>query len=625
MKFFTRVAALSILAPALVALSHTPAHATIASAFDGALTCTVDAGGVRTCAGVVDVPDAQATILDPGTVPIDVNLFFPPAPSGAPDGPWPIIGQFHGWGGSKLGRSSANQFLDQGYAYFSISDRGWGMSCGGMDPKRLDPTSGCRNGYNHLLDSRYEVRDVQHLLGLLVDDGLIDPGAIGVLGGSYGGGMSMALAALKDRVMPVDYEVGGTLLPWTSPDGTPMSIAAAAPDIPWTDLAYSLLPNGRTLDYVADAPYLGPEGTNPLGVMKQSFVSGLYGTGLATSNYAPAGTDEDADLQRWYALVSAGEPYDGNPQADDIIDEFTTHHSSYYIDDSVEPAPLHISNGFTDDLFPVDEAVRFYNKTIAAWPNAKLYLYFSDHGHQRGQNKAADAAKRAASINAWFAYFLKGEGPEPTNGVSVLTQTCGADSEGPFTAASWADLPKSEIVFSGGETAALISPQAGSPQVSQAYDPIAGGGACATASGADQPGLASYRLPAAPADGYTLVGSPTIIADILNPNPQSQLAYRLVDVAPDGNGTLVARGLYRPDSGTAATRAVFQMHPNAYVFEEGHVAKLELMPNDAPYGRVSNGQGPITIANLELRLPILEPAGTAGSTAPAPKVLPPGR
>ena len=36
-----------------------------------------------------------------------------------------------------------------------------------------------------------------------------------------------------------------------------MSLAAAAPEVPWTDLAYSLTPNGSTLDYVADAPYSG--------------------------------------------------------------------------------------------------------------------------------------------------------------------------------------------------------------------------------------------------------------------------------------------------------------------------------------------------------------------------------
>ena len=48
-----------------------------------------------------------------------------------------------------------------------------------------------------------------------------------------------------------------SIVPWTSPDGKPMQIAAAAPNIPWTDLAYSLAPNGSTLDYVKDAPYRG--------------------------------------------------------------------------------------------------------------------------------------------------------------------------------------------------------------------------------------------------------------------------------------------------------------------------------------------------------------------------------
>ena len=55
-----------------------------------------------------------------------------------------------------------------------------------------------------------------------------------------------------------------------------MQIAATAPNIPWTDLAYSLAPNGSTLDYVADAPYRGR-----IGVEKQSYVNGLYVSGLA--------------------------------------------------------------------------------------------------------------------------------------------------------------------------------------------------------------------------------------------------------------------------------------------------------------------------------------------------------
>ncbi len=54
------------------------------------------------------------------------------------------------------------------------------------------------------MDTRYEVRDAQELAGLLADEGRTSFTQIGAIGGSYGGGMSMALAALKDRKMLPD-------------------------------------------------------------------------------------------------------------------------------------------------------------------------------------------------------------------------------------------------------------------------------------------------------------------------------------------------------------------------------------------------------------------------------------
>ena len=48
----------------------------------------------------------------------------------------------------------------------------------------------------------------------------------------------------------------GSQMGFDDAGGKAMQIAAAQPDIPWTDLAYALTPNGHTLDYVTDAPYL---------------------------------------------------------------------------------------------------------------------------------------------------------------------------------------------------------------------------------------------------------------------------------------------------------------------------------------------------------------------------------
>jgi hypothetical protein len=409
----------------------------------------------------------------------------------------------------------------------------------------------------------------------------------------------------------------GSLVPWTSPNGTPMQIAVAVPEIPWTDLAYSLTPNGRNLDYVADNTYRGPDGKYPIGVAKQSFIAGLYGIGQATSNYSPPGTDPDADLTTWYAGINAGEPYEANPvvDANDLIDEITTHHSSYYIPrNGTAPAPLLISNGWTDDLFPPDEAIRFYNRTRTEFPGNDISLYFLDYGHQRGQNKDADTERLDAVQETWFDHYLKGAGPKPDQGVTALTQTCPdtAASAGPFSAPTWDELSPGEIRFSD-TSAKTIAPAAPNEESNQAFDPIAGPGACASTDATDQPGTATYRLPKRE---FTLAGSPTVIADIGSSSPTSQIAARLLDVAPDGSETLVDRALYRPE---AEGRQVFQLHPNAWKFEDSHVAKLELLGNDAPYGRASNGQGPVDVSNLELRLPTLEKFGE-----PAPSIIPEG-
>ena len=62
--------------------------------------------------------------------PIDVSVAFPPA-SGS-DNNYPVVGIYHGYGGTKIRPSSltAQRWLAQGYAVFSITDRGFGESCG---------------------------------------------------------------------------------------------------------------------------------------------------------------------------------------------------------------------------------------------------------------------------------------------------------------------------------------------------------------------------------------------------------------------------------------------------------------------------------------------------------------
>ena len=601
-----------------------------ASVFDGTIACTTqgpgDYEGQTWCGTGAHNQNAnvRSTVESFDGVPIDVNVAFPDeGDHGA--APYPLVYIFHGYGGGKINFTGMDRWLDRGYAVFSQTNRGFHESCGTATSKAADPDC-VTKGFVRLDDTRYEVRDAQLFAGMLVDENLIQPTKIAATGGSYGGGMSMALAALKNRVMLEN----GTYQPWTSPDGTPMSIAVATPNIPWTDLAYSLVPNGSNIDYLEDASYYGR-----FGVMKQSYVNGLYLSGLgAPGYYTPAGAQPSADLAGWKAFMDAGEPYDGQPAAEQMLDEVTTNHSSYYIDHSQAPAPLLISSGFTDDLFPANEATRFYNRTRAEYPANPIGLFFGSFGHMRGQNGSEVTNALRTLENTWVDFYLAGQGTQPASDVTTFTQVCpNADPDGgPFTTTNWVNQSPGEIVLKDA-AAQTVTPTGGDRAVGAAFNPAPSGTACAAAAGAPEPGIANYETAAAPAGGYTVMGSPTVIAEITQAGNDSQLSARLVDVSPDGSSKiLVNRGVWRPaNSGFQ----VFQLNPNGWHVAEGHKLRLEILPFDggkrrpgssllSNFSRPSNNQQPATIENLELRIPVREqPGALAGLvTAPEKRVMP---
>ena len=117
----------------------------------------------------------------------------------------------------------------------------------------------------------------------------------------------------------------------------------------------------------------------------------------------------------------------------------------------VRPAPILISNGWTDDLFPVDEALRYANKVFDKYPRAPLAQLHFDYGHPRGQNKSADAARLSTRMRQWFDHYVKGQGGvKVLRGVEALTQTCPTTrpSRGPYRATTWDGLSRGEVRYS---------------------------------------------------------------------------------------------------------------------------------------------------------------------------------
>jgi fermentation-respiration switch protein FrsA (DUF1100 family) len=567
--------------------------------------CSTQADGTRFCPTSEGGPgETLDGVPSFDGVPLDVDVTLPPSGVRAP---YPTIVMLHGYGGEKTDFESSDPagdgsttfhynndwFARRGYAVLNYTARGFGHSCGG-GPSGYH-AGPCGQGYIRLADTRYEARDTQYLLGLLVDEGISKPHAIGSTGISYGGGQSLELAYLRDRIRRPD----GTFAPWTSPAGKSLSIAAAWPRWPWSDLVDSLLPNGRFLDTEVAPP---GQSLEPVGIPIASYVSGLYALGKSSGYYcgdAPASfpcTNPDADLNTDFALVNAGEP--PSSMAEERLAEVYAHHQAYGLPGV--PAPLLIENGWTDDLFPPEQAIRIYNQASGSSP---VSLQLGDLGHSRGSNKTTVNRAFNEGGTAFFDHYLRGARGGPAAGsVTAYTQTCPASEPdgGPYTAPSYSRLHSGAVSF--GSAATQLVAAAGDPTTSAQFDPIGGtSDACKSISSSPALGTATYSHDAG--SGFTMLGLPTVTATIQTLGDFGELDSMLFDVAPDASERLVTRGAYRLTDNQSGP-VTFQLHGNGYEFAPGHTAKLVLLGSDGPYLRPSNDLGfSVQVSNLTVSLP----------------------
>ena len=605
-------------------------------------------------------------------ITLDVDITLPASaasvlypddpPRGAPASGNPVIVFMHGccggnktsWeansidGTNELWHHSNAWFAARGYVVVNYTARGFRNS-----------TDRGSTGSTQLDSRRYEINDYQYLVGLLSDLDreraaadepplfMINPRKVGAVGGSYGGGF--AWLALTDPT-------------WTSPlHNTGLKLGAVVTKYGWTDLVESLVPSGHYLDRdLSGKTSIAPTdpgkalSRDPIGVMKQSIVSGLYGTGNAPQGNHTTFPDYVHDV---YARLQAGEPYDGDPNIERIADMFLTDRSAYFQNSYWNrvgkglKVPVYAAATWTDPLFPTMETVRFYNKLKKVNPQYPITMNLGDYQHFT-HNKPKEWGDvcgkdlhvctvddyRTASgkirvnrpkdrrhvginsrMNRFLDFHLRGKGKRPRSDVTSTTQICPSnatkkyklDEPGiEYRAPSWRALTGGKpfrLGWGGGGAATTTTSTAAVDAHSQESDPVARqtqGNKCYTTSSTN-PGPGVVQLTSnALKEPFTMAGLPLMKLKYETTATDYWIAARLFDQDADGAMTLVTRGVCRVNT-TASDRTceVFNLFGNSWKFNEGHKVVVELSQADQPFLRRNNVPSTITYPDVQITIP----------------------
>ena len=554
--------------------------------------------------------------------PLDVDVSIPATATG----PLKLMVMLHGWGGQKtdfesttLAGNGTNTyhwnnawFASNGWAVLNYTARGFHGSCGKENGLPVYLTqSGCsgKASWTHLSDRRWEVRDTQYLAGKLVDAGVARDSDIVSTGDSYGGGQSWLLAMSQNQVM----DASGTLSSWTSPNGTALSLKAAVPQFTWTDLLEALTDNGTGSDGFWGASADGNH-ISPIGVEKQSYVDGLFALGGETAQYALPQVDPTADLVSWFAGLTAGEPYEVNPQVANAVTQVTQFRSPYYmpVPSAANAVPVLNVQGFTDPLFPAIQNTQMVNRLLAANSSYPVWSIFGDLGHSYASNPTSLWSSVNGDANTWLSTVMAGGTPTLAKD-TITTATCVAGQTAvTSSASSFGTLASSTLSFSS-PIQQETSSATGAGAQGIVADPILNGGLPGTTGGCrsmtffSDPGVATwfFQMPS-PTSTYTLMGAPIAGVDVTLGGANAELAMRLWDYDPAGNTqTLITRNVTRLAGLPGSTVHLnSELWATAWQVLPGHQLRLDMTQVDTPTWRPDNLPSALILQNITLTTPI---------------------
>lgn len=671
----------------------------------GALATTVPAeydGDGFTGLPAKKLPTTVAGADATGNIALDVDITWPNSPP-LPNG-YPLLFFMHGCcSGNKTSWESGNKaaagvlaaggekwhynnawFATRGYVVVNYTARGFATN-GPNGPNRAGST-----GETQIDSRRFEINDFQSLAcQIYANQSLwnaatgqaikINPAAVVVTGGSYGGGFSWM--ALTDPVWTCNAETGAA--------GQQMKLAAAAPRYGWTDLVYSLVPTGRHSSLPTALPATdGCDSGNrkpdksacdnplPLGMPKQSINAGLYATGLTGANFPTA-------IHEAQACLSGVYPGESNPACAGTIantlPEFLADRSAYYQQQwfdqmAANPAyriPIFSAATLTDPLFPPSEHRRMHNRILSLVPDYPLQAYFGDFQHFV-QNKAKEWGDLCGAdhhvcanddfagnfnvdpatlvrtgittrLNRFIDHYARPAANAlqgaPARDVTAALQVCpqkGATAEedaepgATYVAASFEALATGALLLDSGASPATLTAASNNPPTTSSAgggthaDPIATSqmaNKCPTRAASDPApaGVAVYTSAALGSDVVMLgAGALAVTFTSSDTTGSVQLNARLYELLPDGSAVMADRGFRRLSSAEVTAGTVsFELFGNAWKFSQGNRIRLELTQDDSPYLKASSPPSGMTLTRASLNLPIrASSAGGGGGGIP---------
>lgn len=623
-------------------------------------------GGQQICSG--EVPSFDGAKLD-----VDLTL-----PANGGDGTHgdgarsdrtrhPLIVMLHGFGNNKHEWESltnagdnadkfdwnSHWFAAHGYYVLTYTARGFQDkgTTGTYQPNTPsgalfgseDPSS--PNGTIHVKSRDYEIKDTQWLAALVAAAyPNVDTNRVAVTGGSYGGGESWMQASQRQWTFPH----------WKDHTLPVLDLQVAVPKYPWTDLAYSLAPNGHgggpsgtdiyessqlnqdnTTGFSAPPTTSTPATGNPLGVPKASYIAGLSEEGTANGMFDAGadtpGSNENGveDINAWNVRITGiGDPYLASDSTlQQISRGLTLLRSAYYQPGwpgqvgHREVAVFSIS-GWTDDLFEPIESFRMFKYLKRLDPLWPVSVATADIGHSPAQNKP-DAWHRL-NDQAWqfLQSNINGSHRQQTTVTSQPTVCAGDPGQGSVTAAdnitatTPEGLGRGTLSITYGPGPHTMTNTSGLPDPNgPATDPIVGAQVephqgCSTDQGPATGGYTGVSDPLPDHTTYVGLGEVDVPYTLTATPTQAELDARVWDVPPSGPAFLITRGTYRFDTlngyDTATGSVRLPLFGNEWRLAPGHRIRLDLTQVDQPYLRPSNSPSSITFGTPKLILPTRE-------------------